>query len=395
MAARFDNILIIGLGLIGGSLAGALKAFAGDEQASGGQAPAGRQMPAGRHGGAGARIYGLDSNPDASRKALDAGFVDSVPDRAETLRLLSEGGIDLVVLAVPVDAYGEWFALLTESGYEGVLTDTGSTKGPAIEYAQRHLKNPERFVPGHPMAGSEREGIDGARPDLFQGAYWLLTPGSRTDIYAFRRLHELLTGLGTRVLSVSPAEHDRVVAIVSHVPHIAAAALVTLAGAHAGENGEMLRLAAGGFKDTTRIAAGSAELWTGILLNNADIVAEELDELQRIVADFGQLLRAGDAEGIRARLADASRIRSSLPAQWVQASARLVEIRIPMDDRRGIIAEITTAAGRAECNIEAIDIDHQTEDRAVLELVLTDEGDIDGFLDTLRLGGFRPQRRML
>jgi prephenate dehydrogenase len=372
MAARFDNVMIIGLGLIGGSVAGALKA----------------EDPK-------IRIYGLDISAEAAGRALKLGLADETPDRAESVRLLADGEIDLVVLAAPVDAYGAWFDLIGESGYEGVVTDTGSTKEPAISLASEHLKKPERFVPGHPMAGSEQEGIDGARPDLFKNAYWILTPGERTDIYAFRRLHELLTQLGARVLSIDPAEHDRAVAIISHVPHIAAAALVLLAGGHSGENGDLLRLAAGGFKDTTRIASGSSELWTGILLNNAEVVTDELAELSGIISRFGSLISAGDADGVRKLLRDASAIRSSLPSKWVKASAKLIEVRIPMDDRKGIIAEITTAAGHSDCNIEAIDIDHQTEDRAVLELILTDEGDLDGFIETLKSSGFKPRRRPL
>jgi prephenate dehydrogenase len=372
MAARFDNVMIIGLGLIGGSFAGALK----------------EEDPK-------VRIYALDINEEAAKKAVSLGLADDAPSRYAAIKLLADGDIDLVVLAAPVDAYGDWFDFLDESGCEGVVTDAGSTKEPAIRLANEHLKKPERFVPGHPMAGSEQEGLDGSRSDLFKNAYWILTPGVHTDIYAFRRLHELLTQLGARVLSIDPAEHDRAVAIISHVPHVAAAALVQLAGNHAGENGELLRLAAGGFKDTTRIAAGSADLWTGILLNNSDIVADELSELTGILSHFESLVRSGDAQGVRAFLSESSGIRNSLPAKWVKPQAGLIEIRIPMDDRKGIIAEITTAAGHAECNIEAIDIDHQTEDRAILELILTDEGDIDTFIETLRESGFKPRKRNL
>ncbi|MDR0852838.1 MAG: prephenate dehydrogenase/arogenate dehydrogenase family protein [Clostridiales Family XIII bacterium] len=372
MAARFDFVMIIGMGLIGGSLAGALRA----------------DNPR-------VRIYALDINDETAARAVSLGLADEAPSREESIRLLGDGDVDLVVLAAPVDAYGAWFDFLDESGFEGVVTDTGSTKEPAIILANEHLRKPERFVPGHPMAGSEQEGLDGARSDLFQNAYWILTPGVKTDIYAFRRLHELLTQLGARVLSIDPEEHDRAVAIISHVPHVAAAALVQLAGKHSGENGELLRLAAGGFKDTTRIAAGSAELWTGILLNNREIVADELSEFADIIRNIHELVKNGDATEVKRFLQSASTIRNSLPAKWVKTETGLIEIRIPMDDRKGIIAEITTAAGHAECNIEAIDIDHQTEDRAILELILTDEGDLEGFIETLKESGFKPRKRLL
>ena len=168
--------------------------------------------------------------------------------------------------------------------------------------------------------------------------------------------------------------HDEAVAIVSHVPHITAAALVGLAAAHSGERGELMRLAAGGFKDTTRIAAGSADLWTGICLDNASALVEGIEELRERLRSFEALVRARDAAGIRAWLASASEVRRSLPAQWVPASSRLLELAVPMLDRPGVVAEITGAISRAGGNIEGIDIDHQSEDTAVLVLVLTEIG---------------------
>jgi prephenate dehydrogenase len=157
----------------------------------------------------------------------------------------------------------------------------------------------------------------------------------------------------------------------------------------------MLRLAAGGFKDTTRVAAGSPDLWTGILLDNADIIADELSEYTHILSSIESLIRTHDEKGLYKILADAADTRRALPAKWAPDSAKLIELRIPMDNRPGIIAEITAAAGRTGCNIQAIEIDHQTEERAVLELILTDEGDIDGFIATLEELKFKPYRKDL
>jgi prephenate dehydrogenase len=373
MSAKFENILVVGLGLIGGSFAGALKSRSEST-----------------------RVFGYDSSAESAEKAAELGLIDcAVNSGGDIMQLLRDSDIDLVFLAVPVDAFEEWFRIIADSAYKGIVTDAGSTKDAAIKLANKTLPHPERYVPGHPMAGSEESGLSGARADLFSGAYWILTPDAKTDINAFRRMHELLTSIGARVISVNPEDHDRAVAIVSHVPHIAAAALVTLAGNNAGEGGELLRLAAGGFKDTTRIASGSPELWAGILTGNAGIVADELNELKNILSQFEALIRANDADGIRKLLGAAAAVRDALPSKWVPQTGRLTSVRIPMDDRKGIIAKITTAAGRAECNIEAIDIDHQTEDRAILELILTDEGDIDGFIKTLKQEGFKPSRRAL
>jgi prephenate dehydrogenase len=384
MEKRFEKILIVGLGLIGGSLAAALKGA--DGRATGAAADATGGAPF---------LYGYDADEGSAAAALQLGYVDAAPALSELSALLAGGGIGLVVLAVPAGALGAWFALIADSGFGGVVTDVSSTKAGAVALARSSLRFPERFVPGHPMAGSEQSGITAASKDMFSGAYWILTPSGDTDAAAYGAVHALLSSVGARVLSVSPEEHDRVVAIVSHVPHVAAAALVTLAGNHAGEDGDLLRLAAGGFKDTTRVASGSAVLWTGILMDNAEIVAGELAEYGRIVADFERLVRAGDAAALRALLSKAAEVRGSLPAKWVPGAAALTVVRVPMDDRKGIIAEITAAAGRAGCNIEAIDIDHLTEDRAELELVLTDEGDTQGFVAALETAGFRPRLRVL
>jgi prephenate dehydrogenase len=245
------------------------------------------------------------------------------------------------------------------------------------------------------MAGSELSGVSAARADLFDGAYWLLTPASDTDPGVYSALHALITAIGARVISVDAAAHDEAVAIVSHVPHVTAAALVDLAAAHSGEHGELMRLAAGGFKDTTRIAAGSADLWTSICLDNAIALTDGIEELRERLGTYERALRSRDTEAIREWLARAAEVRRSLPAQWVPATARLCELVVPMLDRPGVVAEITGAVSRAGCNIEGIDIDHQSESSAVLVLVLTDEGDFRALVTDLIMRGYEPELQPL
>ena len=381
MAFGFDRILIVGMGLIGASFAGALKELSPSPD-----------------------IIGAARSEETVLKALDMGVADIgfavreeedgltgievSRDKRSTLEETLQSGIDLVVLAIPVENYPAWFRLLEKSGYDGPITDAGSTKEPAITAAEALLAEPARFVPGHPMAGSEVGGIDSSRKTLFNDAWWILTPTPKTDIHIFRRLHSLLTSIGARVISVDPTEHDRVTAIVSHVPHIAAAALVALAGKHMGNESELLRLAAGGFKDTTRVAAGDPALWKGIIIDNRKLITEELSEYIGILSELRDTIAEGDEESIFSALDSAAQLRRSIPSKWVPESAKLIRVRIPMDNRPGIIAEITASAGRAGCNIQAIDIDHQTESRAVLELVLTDEGDRDSFAEALKESGY-------
>ena len=236
---RFATVAIVGVGLIGGSFAAALK--------KSGHLP---------------RVTGIDTDPLGLEWALSHGLIDaaSLPDGLGAQEWLGPEGADLVVLATPTSHVVQWIERLAVAGYRGVVTDVASTKSSIISAAEKSLTGRAAFVGGHPMAGSERSGVEAADPDLFRGAYYLLTPSSSTDLDAYRRVHALVSEFGCRVISVDPTAHDEAVAIVSHVPHVAASALVDLAASHSGKDGELLRLAAGGFKDTTRIAAGSPDL---------------------------------------------------------------------------------------------------------------------------------------
>lgn len=355
MAVPFEKVAVVGVGLIGGSVAAALKALP--------DAPT---------------VFGIDPDEASLSTALSSGALDegATPDDERVARWIGAGGCDLVVLAVPVSAAGEWFARLADGGFSGVITDTASTKAVITKLAEETLPDATRYVPGHPMAGSEVNGFSGARADLFRGAYWILCPDDDTDDAAFLALHETFSALGARIISIAREQHDSAVAIVSHVPHMVASSLVELAGRHADERKEILRLAAGGFKDTTRIAAGSPELWCGIALDNRAALADGLAELGDILKSFEDAIRGQDADTLTGLLADSAALRRSLPAKWIPDSSKLTEVRIPMTDRTGIIAEVTGIAGHAGCNIQSIDIDHISEDSAVLELILTDEGDM-------------------
>lgn len=367
---EFESVAIVGVGLIGGSVAAALKRLP--------------EPPS---------VVGIDVDPVALKFALEAGLLDdaSLPDGLGSMTWLGCEGADLIILATPARFAGPWLERIGAAGFRGIVTDVASTKSGVLSVAGSVLSKPSRFVGGHPMAGSERSGVTAARADLFDGAYWLLTPTHDTDPDVFSAMHSLVSSLGARVISVDATSHDETVAIVSHVPHVAAAALVDLAAAHSGERGELMRLAAGGFKDTTRIAAGSADLWTGICLDNGPAIVDGIEELRSRLGSFEALLRSRDADGIRGWLARAAEIRGSLPAQWVPATTQLTQLAVPMLDRPGVVAEITGAVSRAGANIEGIDIDHQSEDSAVLVLVLTDEGDFAALTEDLVTRGYEPR----
>ena len=359
----FRRIAVVGFGLVGASFAAAVRAAYPDT-----------------------RVLAVDIDERTLAEAVERGWATdgALPDDPAFERFVGDG-CDLVVLATPVGAAERYFEDLARWDYRGIVTDTASTKARITALAERVLPHPENFVPGHPMAGSEVNGIEGARPDLFKGAHWILCPDADTPAEHFPRLHELVTSIGARVIALPREDHDKAVAVVSHVPHIMASSLVQLASRHADDQQALMRLAAGGFKDSTRIAAGSPELWCGIAFDNKDALSDGLDEIQGIIGAFADALASDD---LTALLADAAAARRALPAAWVPSTERLLEVRIPMEDRPGVVAEVTTVTSSVGCNIQSIEIDHVTEDSAVLSLVLTDEGDIGQLSAQLINAGF-------
>ena len=371
--SAFPSICVVGLGLIGASLAGAVK----------------RAWPA-------TRVLGVDTDPGTCEEAVARGWADEACGPEDpAFRAFVEGPCDLVVVATPVGAVDDYFRKLGEWGYGGVITDVVSTKARILKAAAEHLPHPENYVPGHPMAGSERSGIAGARDDLFEGSNWILCPDEATSPEHFQQLHELVCGIDARVVSLRREDHDAAVAVVSHVPHMVASALVQLACRHADDTQAIMRLAAGGFKDTTRIAAGSPKLWCGIAFDNAEALGRGLAEMADIVGSFAEALKAGDRAAFTELLSSAAEARRALPAAWVPSTEKLLEVRIPMVNRTGVVAEVTTIASSVGCNIQSIDIDHISEGNAVLSLVLTDEGDVGQLSAQLINAGFSVSFRPL
>lgn len=350
----FAAVAIMGLGLIGASTASALK----------------NAYP-------NMFIVGVDTDGKTCVTAKKKGWVDEafLPGD-EGFEVFVRDRADLAIIATPVPVVPEYLGMLAKWDFKGVITDTASTKASISKAAGEILPYPDNYVPGHPMAGSEINGIQGAKPDLFKGAHWILCPDANTPAEHFQRLHTMICGLGARVLSLAREDHDEAIAVVSHVPHFVASSLVTLASRHADDQKTLMRLAAGGFKDSTRIAAGSAKLWCGIAFDNKDALCSGLEEMEGILESFRRAIAEGDKEALAALLEQASAARRALPAAWVPSTEDLLEVRIPMEDRRGVVAEVTTIASSVGCNIQSIEIDHVTEDSAVLSMIFTDEGDV-------------------
>jgi prephenate dehydrogenase len=340
---------VVGVGLIGGSIALALR-------------------------DRGWHVTGVDRDETRLDRAVELGAIhgrDVDPDA------------DLVVVATPVAQIPQ-AARDALARTSAVVTDVGGVKETIVESV-----HDARFVGGHPMAGSEQDGIDGATADLFSGAVWVLTPVEDTDPGAFTLVRSVVTSLGAEVVEVSPHRHDQLVAVVSHVPHLTAAALMTLASTRAEEQRGLLRLAAGGFRDMTRIASGQPGIWPDICVANRSAIVETLDELVAALGQIRDTVEGEDRPLLLRTLTEARSARNALPTRAVRPG-ELAEVRVPITDRPGELATIATLATDLDVNIYDIEIDHSAEGAKGVLVLVVDAGMSERLLGGLMAKGYRP-----
>ena len=313
------------------------------------------------------------------RRALDEGIIDA-------------SGLDpdaeIVFVATPVGEVPE-AARQALDGTSAVVTDVGGVKASVVEQVADR-----RFVGGHPMAGSEQEGLDGATADLFEGAVWVLTPVEDTDPAAFTLVRSVVSSLGAEVIEVSPERHDHLVAVVSHVPHLTAAALMTLAATRAEEQRGLLRLAAGGFRDMTRIASGHPGIWPDICVANRTAIAATLDDLVAALTTLRDDVSGEDRPALLSTLSAARAARNSLPSRSVRPG-ELAEVRVPIKDRPGELATITTLATDLDVNIYDIEIDHSAEGTKGVLVLVVDATRAERIVGGLMAHNYRPSSRPL
>ncbi|MGA9857497.1 MAG: prephenate dehydrogenase/arogenate dehydrogenase family protein [Solirubrobacteraceae bacterium] len=312
------RLAVLGVGLIGGSVA-----LAARERLS-------------------AAVTGYDASPDALEQALERGALD----RAATSVSDAVADAEAVFVAVPVGGVSEMVGDALAAAPPGcVVTDVGSTKRQVVA---AHAD--PRFVGGHPLAGAETAGVQNARADLFAGATWYLTPSAETSGVLYERLHRLLYGIGAHPTAIDAETHDRLLATVSHLPHVLANVLVgQAAGALAGADG---RLPATGpsFRDATRVAGAPSAIWTDIYLSNRDALAAEIDRTIERLSDVRAALTAADAAAItdwnEAAATDRHRL---LDAQL--SGDDLHELRASVPNRPGVVAQLALELGRCGVNI--------------------------------------------
>jgi prephenate dehydrogenase len=356
-------VAVLGTGLIGGSLGLALRSAI-----------------------RGMDVVGYDPNPAAAKAALERGAISAIAGSAAT----AAAGAAVVWLAPPVDRIARSCSDVAGAvSGAAVVTDVGSAKAEVVATGEAAFG--DRFVGGHPMAGSERHGIAAADGKLFEGAWWILTPTERTSSLAYSTVAALVTRIGAKPVALAPGTHDALVARLSHLPQLTASALVEVAVA-AGDRDALLGLAAGGFRDVTRIAASNPDLWVAILRSNRPAVLDALAGMRGRLAEVARLIEEGAWDDLRARLARARSARLELFVKR-EYGGPPVNLSLMVPDRPGILAEVTTAAGELGVNIEDLRIVHSTEGgRGRLELVVAGENPAADLAAALSGLGYRVDR---
>ena len=348
------RVAVLGTGLIGTSIA----------------------MAAGR---AGCVVVGWDADRAIADIAAARSNLISEPDLRSCVI-----GAQVVVVCTPIAEIPVVASRALASAPLAVVTDVGSIKALVVRdvAAASEADAFTRFVGGHPMGGSERSGPEHASASIVDGIVWVVTPGPSSDAALVARLEAWIRSLGAVPVRMTPERHDRLVAFVSHLPQVASTALMGLAATEEANEPEILLLAAGGFRDLTRLAASNPALWSEILLANREAIVDAIDLFVSRLEGIRDLVSEGRADEVRAAFAAAKAARLTLAAK-PHVHAGVVVLRIEIPDRPGALADLTSALAGADVNIEDLQIVHSPEGgRGAVHLTVAGaaEGDATGVL---------------
>lgn len=327
-----ENVAIIGLGLIGGSLALALK-----------------------RGGRNIHITGFDRSYATADEAYRRGIIDTI---APSAKAACEKA-DFIIFATPVNTTITLMKEASEWTFKKnvILSDTGSTKNPIMQAAETLQDKGLTFIGGHPMAGSHKSGISAAKGHLFENAYYVLTPCPHTNDEQIEKLTDLLAPSKGKIVILNAAEHDRMTAIVSHFPHIIASSLVGRLADQEKEQPFVKNLAAGGFRDLTRIASADPTMWRDITIQNRDELLGQLDSWLHEMQSIRSMILENDPEQIYDFFSDAKKFRDQLPSNSVHGALYMTfDLHIDIPDHPGVISEITKILADEQISITNIRI---------------------------------------
>ncbi len=328
----------------------------------------------------------------------DAGTLERACERAAGLRpagSLSDAVADatLVLVCAPVDSVVETSLAALGAGTAQLVSDVASIKGPVVREVEARAtpQARSRFVGGHPMGGSERSGPDGASPALLDAAVWVLTPTPDTAPATTERFARWIERVGARPILMEADRHDRLVAFVSHLPQVASTVLMDLAAAEEAGEPDILLLAAGGFRDLTRLAASNPRLWGEILLANRDAIAAAVTGYAERLLELRDAIAAGSVDAVERTFAAAKEARLALAAK-PQVKTGVAVLQVPVPDRPGVLADVAAALGAADVNIEDLQIVHSPEGgRGTVHLTIA-VASADAAAGALSARGFEPLR---
>ncbi|WP_127588363.1 prephenate dehydrogenase [Paenibacillus koleovorans] len=356
------TITLFGVGLMGGSLGLCFK------------------------GKPGLEVIGYTSDPIKADKYIKRGVVD----RAVTSMQEAAEAADFIFICLPVGMLEGHLKKLAQYKLKPgcIVTDVGSTKASIAECAEQLDLGGAYFIGGHPMAGSERSGVEAASSHLYENAFYVLTPSRSTPEEAYERLVALLRHTKAHIIRVDAREHDLIAGAISHLPHIIAVALVNQVAGYNESNPLYENLAAGGFRDITRIASSHPEMWRDILLNNRDVMLRLLKDWQAAVQSFEALIEGSDGDGIEEQFQRASKFRSQLPERRKGIITAIFDLYVDVPDHPGIIGQIASLLGNHRINLSNM---HIIESRAdvpgVLRLSFRTQPELDAAAELLKANG--------
>jgi prephenate dehydrogenase len=357
------KVTIVGVGLIGGSLALCLKQNSD------------------------VWITGYDVQASSLEKAVQLSIIDQA---SESLREAVMDA-DFIFMCVPVGyiegLIDQFAAISLKPGC--IITDVGSTKQKILEWSEKLSDQPIHFIGGHPMAGSHKSGVEAATPLLFENAYYILTPNEIVPQEEVDRLINLLKPTGARTITLNPWEHDRIVGAISHLPHIVAAVLVKQVAGYSEQNDLYQDLAAGGFRDITRIASSNPRMWRDILLSNREVLIGLIEDWNATMRQIVDQIDVSNGEEIETFFSQAKQFRSGLPEKRKGAISPIYDLFLNVPDHPGIIARVTAILAEHSINLTNIQIIESREDvMGALRLSFRNEKDMDAAHELLKESGF-------
>lgn len=365
------NIGFIGFGLIGGSIARAIKNSHPDMF-----------------------IYAYDYHETSLNSDFEAAMSDGVLDYVTKDLTVGFSKCDIIFLCAPVTAnisYLEKLKPIIKSSC--IITDVGSVKNN-IHEAVETLGIEELFIGGHPMTGSEKTGYHNSYALLMENAYYILTPTRKTPISNINILHDLVREIGSIPIILDPREHDEITAAISHLPHIIAAQLVNLIRDSDNASQRMKQLAAGGFKDITRIASSSPTMWQNICITNSKVIKNILDVYIKYLQDTSNALSEMDVDYLYNMFDFAGEYRSSIPSKSLGLINSIFGIYVDIMDEAGAIATIATLLAGNQISIKNIGIVHNREfEEGVLRIEFYDEKSVQGANTLLSRHNYRIYER--